>query len=48
MASALQTNAGAELGHVGQAEPLLVGQDDDALLNQLEVALNMLLIAAKN
>ncbi len=47
MPGPLQPNASFQLLAVHWGEPLLVGNRDDALLNQLEVALNLFLISAK-
>src|SRR5690606_1996469 len=46
VAGALQADAGAQLGLIDQGEPGLVGQGDQALFDELEVALDLLLVAA--
>ncbi|MNJ64920.1 hypothetical protein D3C77_609050 [compost metagenome] len=43
----LQADAAGQLRLVDEAEPGFVGQGDDALLDQLEVALDLFLVAAE-
>ncbi len=45
MPCSLQADTANEVGRISQTEPGVVGQSDDALLDQLYIALDLLLVA---